>query len=177
MGASRLCSQANQRNWPFPNLCHCVCIYQHPVLLFCSLCCCCLFFFSCSFLSSELRRRQCRLVAPPFSAGPLAAMLRRTRRQDLSLCWWIKLSYPRNDWPCQETRVALMKRVLLTTLAGSYSFLCSPCAPCFSFTQLVESHLVVFDNVIDPFFFLPPSPFFGQTFWTVHWQILYKIAI
>lgn len=55
------------------------------------------FFFLLSRLSSELQHRQCRLVAPPFSAGPLAALLRRTHRQDLSLCWWIELSYTMID--------------------------------------------------------------------------------
>lgn len=48
-------------------------------------------------------------------------------------------------------------------------------APCFSFTQLVESHLVWLTMSL--IFFFSPLLFFGQTFSTVHWQILYKIAI
>lgn len=54
-------------------------------------------FFSPPFflhLSSEPWHKQ---RAPPFSAGPLAALIRRTHRQDLSVRLWITLFYTMID--------------------------------------------------------------------------------
>lgn len=69
----------------------CVTAFAYISILSCFSVLCFLFFFR---LSSELQRWQCRLVAPPSSAGPLVAMLRQKYRLDLSLCWWIKISTP-----------------------------------------------------------------------------------
>lgn len=135
------------------------------------------FFFLLSRFSSELQRRQCRLVAPPFSAGPLAALLRRTHRQDLSLCWWIELSYTMIDRVRIQTDI-LRSRSGCWWKESSWQYsqvptasypLRDPVSP-FPF----ESHLYWLTMSLIFFF---PLFFFGQRFLTVHWQILYKIAI
>lgn len=62
----------------FPNLCHCVCIYQHPFPLSCFSP---LFFcFFCLFY--ELQRRQCSFCR---------------------LSWWIRLPPSHNEWPRLDT--------------------------------------------------------------------------
>lgn len=127
-----------------------------PVFLFSVL----FFFLSFPFfcLSSELQHRQCRLVAPPFPAGPLAAMLRRTHRQDLSLCWWIKLFYP-----IMIDHVRTQSDILRSKSGADEKsppdntcwFLQLPTlsvAPCFSFTQLGWVPCGLIDNVINIFF-------------------------
>lgn len=65
-----------------------------------------------------------------------------------------------------------MKRVFLTTLAGflQLSALSEAPFPLFT-TGQVPSGLI--DNVIDLYLLF----FFGQRFSTIHWQILYEIAI
>lgn len=135
------------------------------------------FFFLLSRFLSELQRRQCRLVAPPFSAGPLAALLRRTHTQDLSLCWWIELSYTMIDRVRIQTDI-LRSRSGCWWKESSWQYsqvptasypLRDPVSP-FPF----ESHLYWLTMSLIFFF---PLFFFGQRFLTVHWQILYKIAI
>lgn len=145
----------------------CVTAFAYISILSCFSVLCVVFssFFFC--LSSELQRRRCRLVAPPFSAGPLAAMLQRTHRQDLSLCWWIKPFYP-----IMNDHVRIQSDILRSRTGADEKsppdntcwFLQLPTlsvAPCFAFTQLVESHLLWLTMSL---IFPPPSLFLDKHF-------------
>lgn len=161
-----------------------------PVFLF-SLCC--FFFFlkpppppplpNARPTSSLLNSRLCRLVAPPFSAGPPAALPGRTHGQELSRCWWIKLFY-NHDWPCQATDWRTAQWEWRWWKESSWQYSQVPAA-LYTLTGtlfllfLFDSHLLwltVIDLFFCFFFFLLP-PFWTKISQTVHWQILYKIAI
>ena len=73
--------------------------------------------------------------------------------------WW-------NESSCQHLPVP----------SASYALRVHPVSPLHNWSSPIWSCSTM---LLTPplFFFKPPSPFFGQTFWTVHWQILYKIAI
>lgn len=123
------------------------------------------FFFILSRFSSELQRRQCRLVAPPFSAGPLAALLRWTHRQDLSLRWWIELSYTMIDLVRIQTDI-LRSRSVCWWKESSWQYsqvptasyaLRDPVSP-FPF----ESHLYWLTMSL---IFFSPSSFLDKDFW------------
>ena len=73
--------------------------------------------------------------------------------------WW-------NESSCQHLPVP----------SASYALRVHPVSPLHNWSSPIWSCSTMLLTP-PPFFFKPPSPFFGQTFWTVHWQILYKIAI
>lgn len=118
-----------------------------------------LFFFLFLFYpSSELQHRQRRLVAPPFTAGPLAAILWRTHRQNISLCWWIKLFYSimidhvRIQSDVLHSRSGADEKSPPDNTCQFLQFPMLSVAPCFSFTTTGWVPPGLTDNAIDLFF-------------------------
>lgn len=132
----------------------CVTAFAYISILSCfSVLCCC--FFSLTPpppvhpFSSEPQRRQCRLVAPLFSAGPLVAMFTtdiQTRSQPMlvnqAIYYLIMIDHVRTQSDILRSRSGADEKSPPDNTCRFLRFPTLSVAPCFSFTQLVESHLV-----------------------------------